>query len=103
MWVWGQFLDHNFELAEGGSEEMPISVNQNDPLESFSDTLGMIPFDRDAPAPGSGTSARNPRQQINTVPSYIDGYAIYGGTQSAAGMAAHRTRTTAIPKKPARR
>ena len=82
VWVWGQFLDHNFELAEGGSEEMPISVNQNDPLESFSDTLGMIPFDRDAPAPGSGTSAQNPRQQTNTVPSYIDGFAIYGGTQS---------------------
>ncbi len=82
VWVWGQFLDHNFELAEGGSEEMPISVDQNDPLESFSDTLGMIPFVRDAPAPGSGTSTQNPRQQVNTVPSYIDGYALYGGTQS---------------------
>ncbi len=82
VWVWGQFLDHNFELAEGGSEEMPIAVNQNDPLESFSDTLGMIPFVRDAPAPGSGTSTQNPRQQTNTVPSYIDGFAIYGGTQS---------------------
>ena len=82
VWAWGQFLDHNFELAEGGSEELPISVNQNDPLESFSDTLGMIPFVRDAPAPGSGTSTQNPRQQINTVPSYIDGFAIYGGTQS---------------------
>src|SRR5271169_957622 len=82
VWVWGQFLDHNFELAEGGSEEMPISVDQNDPLESFSDTLGMIPFVRDATAPGSGTSIQNPRAQINTVPSYIDGYAVYGGTQA---------------------
>ena len=81
-WVWGQFLDHNFELAEGGTEEMPISVNQNDPLESFSDSLGMIPFVRDAPSPGSGTSIENPRQLTNTVPSYIDGYAVYGGTQS---------------------
>jgi len=82
VWVWGQFLDHNFELAEGGTEELPISVAQNDPLESFSDTLGMIPFVRDAAAPGSGTSLENPRQPINTVPSYIDGYAVYGGTQS---------------------
>ncbi len=82
VWAWGQFLDHNMELAQGGSEEMPISVNQNDPLESFSDTLGMIPFVRDQQAPGSGTSTENPRQQINTVPSYIDGYALYGGTQS---------------------
>ena len=85
VWVWGQFLDHNFELAEGGSEEMPISVNQSDPLESFSDTLGIIPFVRDAAAPGTGTGVGNPRQQINTVPSYIDGYAVYGGTQSRLG------------------
>ena len=82
VWVWGQFLDHNFELAEGGSEELPISVDQNDPLESFSDSLGVMPFVRDAPATGSGTSTQNPRQQVNTVPSYIDGYAVYGGTQS---------------------
>jgi hypothetical protein len=82
VWVWGQFLDHNFELAEGGGEEMPISVDQNDPLESFSDTLGLIPFARDAVAPGSGTGTENPRQLINTVPSYIDGFAVYGGSQS---------------------
>ena len=82
VWVWGQFLDHNFELAESGTEEMPISVNQNDPLESFSDSLGYIPFFRDSPAPGSGTSVEDPRAQTNTVPSYIDGYALYGGSQS---------------------
>jgi len=81
-WAWGQFLDHNLELAEGGSEELPISVNQSDPLESFSDTLGIIPFVRDAAAPGTGTGVGDPRQQVNTVPSYIDGYALYGGAES---------------------
>jgi hypothetical protein len=82
VWVWGQFLDHNFELAQGGSEYSPIPVDQEDPLERFSDSLGVIPFARDAAAPGTGTSSQDPRQQINTIPSYIDGYALYGDSQS---------------------
>ena len=81
VWIWGQFLDHNFELAEGGTEEANIPFNSGDPLEEFTDTLGFIPFTRDAVAPGTGTSTSDPRQQTNTVPSYIDGFAVYGGTQ----------------------
>ncbi len=90
VWVWGQFLDHNMELAQGGSEEMPISVNQSDPLESFSDTLGMIPFVRDQPAPGSGTSTEDPRQQINTVPVLHRRLRRLRRNPVAAGMAARR-------------
>ena len=30
-------------------------------------------------APGTGTGT-TPRQQINTVSSYIDGFSVYGGT-----------------------
>ena len=37
----------------------------------------MIPFVRSAAAPGTGV--RNPRQQINTISSYIDAFAVYGG------------------------
>jgi hypothetical protein len=82
VWIWGQFLDHNFELAEGGSEEANIPFSQSDPLEEFTDTLGVIPFTRNAVAPGTGTSKSNPREQVNTSQSYIDGYTNYGGTQS---------------------
>src|SRR6185436_19630742 len=51
-----------------------------DPLESFTNTLGNIPFVRSRAAPGTGVS--NPRQQINTVSSYIDASAVYGDTDT---------------------
>ena len=92
VWVWGQFLDHNFELAEGGSEEMPISVNQNDPLESFSDTLGMIPFVRDAPAPGLGHEHRKPPPADQHGSLLHRRLCRLRGNAVAAGMAAHGTR-----------
>jgi hypothetical protein len=81
VWIWGQFLDHTFGLAQGATtEDASIPFDQTDPLEGFTDTLGPIPFTRDAVAPGTGTNASNPRQQVNTVNSYIDGWPIYGGT-----------------------
>ncbi len=92
LWVWGQFVDHTFGHAQSGSEEAPIAFDAEDPLESFSDTLGAIPFTRDAVAPGTGTSASNPRQQVNRVSSFIDASAIYGNSRRAPGMAAHRPR-----------
>src|SRR5262249_6733278 len=51
-----------------------------DPLESFTDTLGVIPFTRSAAAPGTGVS--NVRQHINTETAFIDAEAIYGSTDS---------------------
>src|SRR2546421_557446 len=67
-WTWGQFLDHTFGLAQGGTGTGDnIPFNASDPVERFTDTLGVIPFTRDAVAPGTGTSTANPRQQINTV------------------------------------
>ena len=79
-WAWGQFLDHTIGRAEPGAEEAPISFDASDPLEDFSDTLGVIPFTRSAVLPGTGTSPGNPREQVNTVGSYIDGSAIYGAS-----------------------
>ena len=77
----GQFMDHTFGLATGGTEKTPIPFQTN-PLESFTNDLGSISFTRDAAAPGTGTSAANPRQAINTVSSYIDAFNVYGGTQA---------------------
>ncbi|HET6950657.1 MAG TPA: peroxidase family protein [Acidimicrobiales bacterium] len=76
--AWGQFLDHTFGLRQTGGPTANIPFNGGDPLESFTNTLGVIPFSRSAAAPGTGTT--NARQQINTVSSYIDAWAVYGGT-----------------------
>lgn len=84
--TWGQFLDHTFGLREGRTpgdpqgEDMNIPFNAADPQESFRNDLGVIPFSRSTPAPGTGIT--NPRQQLNTVSSYIDSFAVYGGTNS---------------------
>ena len=82
-WAWGQFLDHTFGLAdETPAESLPITFDKTDPLEEFEDDLGAIDFTRTPAAPGTGTSRRNPRQQINTISSYIDAFSVYGGTDA---------------------
>lgn len=87
QWVfaWGQFLDHTFGLRLGAEpidpqgEPRDIPFDSGDPLEEFTNDIGVIPFTRSAPARGTGV--RNPRQQVNTVSSYIDAWVVYGGTQ----------------------
>jgi Animal haem peroxidase len=80
--VWGQFMDQTFGLRqEAGGENAPLPFSSADPLETFTNTLGAIPFTRTPAAAGTGTGTK-PRQQINTVSSYIDGFTVYGGTAS---------------------
>ncbi|WP_327009399.1 peroxidase [Dactylosporangium sp. NBC_01737] len=85
--VWGQFVDHTIGLREEGGPKDPgvekadIAFNAKDPLESFVNTVGGIPFTRSKPAAGSTSRSGGPRQQTNLVSSYVDGWAVYGGTQ----------------------
>jgi hypothetical protein len=76
--TWGQFIDHTIGLREESEEKAPIAFDNDDPLESFTNTLGGVPFTRSAAAPGTGVTT--PRQQINTVNSYVDAEAVYGAT-----------------------
>jgi hypothetical protein len=79
-WVWGQFLDHTFGLRnEKPGEKAPIPFDSKDPLERFRNDLGVIDFSRTPAAPGTGVST--PRQEINTVPSFIDAFAVYGDSE----------------------
>jgi peroxidase len=78
--VWGQFMDHTFGLRqEDGGENAPIAFDADDPLEAFRNDFGSIAFSRTPAARGTGVD-HSPRQQINTVSSYIDGFSVYGGT-----------------------
>jgi hypothetical protein len=85
VWTWGQFLDHTFGNADGSGSTATtanIAFNPSDPLEDYTDTLGYIPFSRSSQAPGTGTSTSNPRQQTNTLSTYLNAFAMYGGTDS---------------------
>ena len=78
--AWGQFLDHTFGLRQENGTTANIPFNQADPLESFRNDLGVVPFVRSAAAPGTGVT--NARQHVNTVSSFIDAWAVYGGTDT---------------------
>jgi len=80
QWVfaWGQFVDHTIGLRAEGAEKADLPFSATDPLESFTNDLGVIPFTRSKATPGTGVT--NPRQQTNTVSSYMDAWAVYGGT-----------------------
>jgi hypothetical protein len=75
--TWGQFLDHTFGLRQVDGERAPIPFDPDDPLEAFeADTP--IDFRRTPAAPGTGEDS--PREQMNTVSSYIDAWSVYGGS-----------------------
>ena len=67
---WGQFLDHTFGLAAGGDEEAPILYDTDSVFEEFKNRTD-IDFTR---------SARDGKDQINTVSSLNNGFNVYGST-----------------------
>lgn len=80
--VWGQFLDHTIGLRATDSREeaepLVIGFDPDDPLEAFTNDLGSISTTRSAAAEGTGVDST--REQVNTVSSFIDAWAVYGGT-----------------------
>jgi hypothetical protein len=82
-WLWGQFIDHTLDLRDGTPGEpagIPYQPPSVDPLEAFRNDFSTIDFSRTRGITGTGTSTANPRQQINTVNSFIDAWNVYGGT-----------------------
>ena len=75
--VWGQFIDHMVGLRAESDETLMIAFDPTDPLEEFENDLGAITTTRSAAAEGTGEDSV--REQLNTVSSYLDGWAIYGG------------------------
>jgi hypothetical protein len=78
--VWGQFVDHNVGHRDENGTAANLPFNSADPLESFTNTLGVIAFNRSAAAPGTGVF--NTRQHINTETAFLDAEAVYGATDA---------------------
>ena len=76
---WGQFIDHTIGLKQSGDEIIEIAFDEFDPLEHFNNSAQSMKMTRTAIVDGTGSST--PREQLNTVSSYIDAWAVYGGTE----------------------
>ncbi len=86
LWVWGQFLDHDFTLIhEIDSEEFSILVPTGDVyFDPFGTGTETIPFFRALYDATSGTSIDNPRAQLNHNTSFIDASMVYGSDAERA-------------------
>ena len=78
IYVFGQFLDHDLDLTTANTgQAFDITANQpGDPLNP------LIPFTRSDYDPATGMT--NPRQQINSITSFLDGSQIYGSDATRA-------------------
>ncbi len=80
-WAWGQFIDHDIGLRdEQPAETADMPYDRHDKLEDFSNDVGTLAFARTPAAPGTGSSS--PRQEVNTISSFIDASNVYGVTDS---------------------
>ncbi len=87
VWQWGQFVDHDLDLTGGAdpAEPFDIPVPAGDPFFDPGNTgTEVIPFNRSAYDPATGTGPGNPRQQMNQITSFIDASNVYGSDATRA-------------------
>lgn len=86
-YAWGQFLDHDIDLTNTSDkhELFSIAVPKGDPYFDPNQTgVKTIPLERSNYDLATGLSKTNPRQQINSITSLIDGSQVYGSSKAVA-------------------
>ncbi len=88
-WVfqWGQFVDHDMTLTDVATptEEMDIPIPMGDPIFDPGHTgTAMMAFQRSNYDPMTGLAPGDPRQQMNSNSSYLDGSVVYGSSEDRA-------------------
>jgi hypothetical protein len=79
-YAWGQFIDHDMGLTlDNTGQSLPIAVPARDPIGP-----GALPFTRSNFDPRTGTSTRNPRQQVNSDTAFLDLSNVYGSDAATA-------------------
>lgn len=83
LWQWGQFVDHDIDLTDGGADESEDIVVPDGDVYFDPDNTGtvVIAFNRALYDPDTGTSTTNPREQENEITSWIDGSMVYGSSE----------------------
>ena len=87
VFVWGQFIDHDLDLTGTASpqEVFNIAVPTGDPrLDPLGTGTKFIGFRRSRFDATTGTGAGNPREQVNTITSFMDGSMVYGSDETRA-------------------
>lgn len=84
---WGQWIDHDigFKRLASPAEPFNIPIPTGDPFFDPGQTgTQVLAFSRSKYDLSTGTGPGNPRQQINSVSSYIDAHTVYGWNATRA-------------------
>jgi len=85
MYAWGQFIDHDLDLApSGGTSDISITVPAGDPNFPAGST---IPLTRAITDPHTGAGTGTPATAVNAITGWLDGSMVYGSdSTTAAGL-----------------